>query len=111
MEKPQTSESLSPVCNGTYGVTGACNIRHINLLFVEGPQVILKNQFGASDDAKIQIGNFGKADPEIISATGKDLYSLKLTGSYLGKGCFRARCGDWRWCQNYNKRQRWYLRV
>ena len=88
MDKPQTSESLSPVCNGTYRVTGACNIRHINLLFVEGPQVILKNPFGASADAKIQIGNFGKADPEIISATGKDLYSLKLTGFYLGKDVF-----------------------
>ena len=88
MDKPQTSASLSPVRNGTYRVTGACNINHLNLLLVEGPKVTLKNQFGASADAKIQIGNFGKADPGIISATGKDLYDLKLTGFYLGKDVF-----------------------
>jgi len=53
------------------------------LLVVEGSKVVMKDvNFEVFADVKIEIGNFGEADPEIVKSTGKKCYNVTLTYTF-----------------------------
>ena len=68
---------MSPLRSGNYYTNGVWDNQK---LIVDGSRSIVKDGWTRdSHDAKIEIGNFGEADPEIVEATGQDFYNMKLT--------------------------------
>jgi len=51
-----------------------------SLLVVKGSKVVVKDTNGeVFADVKVEIGNFGEADAEIIKSTGKKFYNVQMT--------------------------------
>ena len=67
---------MSPLRNGNYYTNG---VWYNQRLIVEESGAIMKNAFGDFFDTRIELGNLGKADPEIVNATGQEFYNMKLT--------------------------------
>ena len=74
-ESKSMEKSLSPLRTGNYYANG---FWYNQRLIVAESTAVIKDVFGVSFDTKIEIGNLGKAAPEIAEATCQDLYNIKL---------------------------------
>ena len=64
--------------NGHYKATG----NFYSCVLVDGSEGILKEPSNAGFKAKIKVGDFGEADPEIVKASGQKIYNIQFTISF-----------------------------
>ena len=55
--------------NGNYMAVKNCMYTH---MIIDGASGTIKDNAGSSIEAKITVGDFGAADPEVVKATGKE---------------------------------------
>ena len=65
-----------PLRNGNYKAVNNCWFSYI---VVNGANGSVKMSTGAEWEAKITVGDFGKADPEIAEETGLDNYKISIS--------------------------------
>lgn len=70
----QTNTSATVLRDGNYQVIG----NFYNFLLVDGLKGVMTHHGKPLDIMKIEMGDFGEADPEIASTTGKSRYNIKL---------------------------------
>ena len=67
--------------NGHYKATGSW----YSGIVVDGSKGVVKDPTNAGREAKIVVGDFGEADPEIVKTTGQKFYNIQFTLDTLGQ--------------------------
>jgi len=78
MSVTETSKSVTVLRDGNYQAIG----NWYNFLVVNGLKGVLKDGSGSPIDMKIEVGEFGEADPEIVETTGQSRYNLKYSFTF-----------------------------
>ena len=73
MTEKESKTFAFPLRNGNYKATG----NWYTFLFVDGAKALLKEPSTAQLEGTIKVGDFGKADPEVIKLPGKNLTTCR----------------------------------
>jgi len=75
MADKETKTRAFPLLNGNYKATGQWYLS----IKVTGSKGVLTEPTNSNMEAKIKIGEFGEADPEIVKTTGEKFYNIEFT--------------------------------
>jgi len=71
----ETTTRAFPLWNGNYKATG----QWYSAILVNGSKGVLTEPSNSKFEAKIKLGEFGEADPEIVKSTGQQFYNIEIT--------------------------------